>query len=61
VKVVLGFAEVALAFKFLSNADLVKHWGLVRYELFMAVWVLCAIGYRALPLWPSSASRMTAR
>ena len=44
VKVVLGFAEVALAFKFLSNADLVKHWGLVRYELFMAVWVLCAIG-----------------
>jgi thiol:disulfide interchange protein len=44
VKVILGFAEVALAFKFLSNADLVKHWGLVRYELFMAVWVLCAIG-----------------
>lgn len=44
VKVVLGFAEVALAFKFLSNADLVKHWGLVRYELFMAVWVLCALG-----------------
>jgi len=44
VKVVLGFAEVALAFKFLSNADLVMHWGLIRYELFMAVWVLCAIG-----------------
>jgi thiol:disulfide interchange protein DsbD len=44
VKVVLGFAEVALAFKFLSNADLVKHWGLVRYELFMAVWLICALG-----------------
>ncbi len=44
VKVVLGFAEVALAFKFLSNADLVKHWGIVRYELFMAVWILCALG-----------------
>ncbi|MBP6389635.1 MAG: thioredoxin family protein [Flavobacteriales bacterium] len=44
VKVVLGFAEVALAFKFLSNADLVKHWGIVPYELFMAVWVLCALG-----------------
>ncbi|MCB0793287.1 MAG: thioredoxin family protein [Flavobacteriales bacterium] len=44
VKVVLGFAEVALAFKFLSNADLVKHWGIVPYELFMAVWVLCASG-----------------
>ncbi len=44
VKVVLGFAEVALAFKFLSNADLVKGWRLVPYELFMAVWVLCAAG-----------------
>ena len=42
VKVVLGFAEVALAFKFLSNADLVKHWRIVPYELFMAVWVVCA-------------------
>lgn len=44
VKVVLGFAEVALAFKFLSNADLVKGWRIVPYELFMAVWVLCALG-----------------
>jgi thiol:disulfide interchange protein DsbD len=44
VKVVLGFAEVALAFKFLSNADLVKHWRIVPYELFMAVWVVCAVG-----------------
>ncbi len=44
VKVVLGFAEVALAFKFLSNADLVKHWNLVPYELFMAIWVICGIG-----------------
>jgi len=44
VKVVLGFAEVALAFKFLSNADLVKQWLIVPYELFMVVWVLCALG-----------------
>ncbi|HEY0976449.1 MAG TPA: cytochrome c biogenesis protein CcdA, partial [Flavobacteriales bacterium] len=44
VKVVLGFAEVALAFKFLSNADLVKQWGIVPYELFMVIWVLCALG-----------------
>lgn len=44
VKVVLGFAEVALAFKFLSNADLVMHWNLISYELFMVVWVLCAVG-----------------
>lgn len=44
VKVVLGFAEVALAFKFLSNADLVKGWKIVPYELFMAIWVICALG-----------------
>ncbi len=44
VKVVLGFAEVALAFKFLSNADLVKQWMVVPYELFMVVWVICALG-----------------
>lgn len=44
VKVVLGFAEVALAFKFLSNADLVKGWELIPYEVFMGVWVLCALG-----------------
>lgn len=44
VKVVLGFAEVALALKFLSNADLVRQWHLVSYELFMVVWVLCSLG-----------------
>jgi thiol:disulfide interchange protein DsbD len=44
VKVVLGFAEVALAFKFLSMADLVKGWMIVPYEVFMVVWVLCALG-----------------
>ncbi|MBS1580849.1 MAG: thioredoxin family protein [Bacteroidetes bacterium] len=44
VKVVLGFAEVALAFKFLSNADLVKHWRIVPYELFMIVWIICGAG-----------------
>jgi thiol:disulfide interchange protein DsbD len=44
VKVVLGFVEVALAFKFLSTADLVEHWGLLKYELFLVLWILCAIG-----------------
>jgi thiol:disulfide interchange protein DsbD len=42
--VVLGFAEVALAFKFLSNADLVEHWGLLKREVFIAIWILCALG-----------------
>jgi thiol:disulfide interchange protein len=44
VKVVLGFLEVALAFKFLSNADLVEHWGLIKRELFIGIWMVCAAG-----------------
>lgn len=42
VKVVLGFVEFSLALKFLSNADLVMHWGILKYELFMLLWI--AIG-----------------
>ena len=44
VKVVLGFIELALAFKFLSVADMTNHWGILRYELFMGIWVLVALG-----------------
>ncbi|RYY42422.1 MAG: thioredoxin family protein, partial [Chitinophagaceae bacterium] len=40
VKVVLGFLEVALAFKFLSNADLVMHWGLLKREMFIGIWIV---------------------
>ncbi len=40
VKVVLGFIELALAFKFLSNADLVKQWGLLKIEPFLLIWIL---------------------
>ncbi|UOB17729.1 protein-disulfide reductase DsbD family protein [Abyssalbus ytuae] len=40
VKVVLGFLELALAFKFLSNADLVQHWGLLKREIFIALWIV---------------------
>jgi thiol:disulfide interchange protein DsbD len=39
-KVVLGFFELALAFKFLSNADLVKHWGLLKIEAFLGIWII---------------------
>ncbi|MCC6600141.1 MAG: thioredoxin family protein [Crocinitomicaceae bacterium] len=39
VKVVLGFIELALALKFLSQADLVDHWGVLKYELFMGLWI----------------------
>lgn len=44
VKVVLGFIELALAFKFLSNADMVKQWGLLKIEPFLAIWILIALG-----------------
>ncbi|HQW84901.1 MAG TPA: cytochrome c biogenesis protein CcdA [Ferruginibacter sp.] len=44
VKVVLGFIEVALAIKFLSNADLVKHWGILKREVFIGIWILVGIG-----------------
>nr|WP_299385497.1 thioredoxin family protein [Allomuricauda sp.] len=40
VKVVLGFLELALAFKFLSNADLVGNWGILKRELFLGIWIL---------------------
>jgi len=43
VKVVLGFLELAMAVKFLSNADLVKQWGLVKRELFIGFWILIGI------------------
>lgn len=44
VKVVLGFIELALAFKFLSNADLVQHWGILKREIFLGIWVIIGIG-----------------
>jgi thiol:disulfide interchange protein len=44
VKVVLGFIEVALAIKFLSNADLVQHWGLLKREVFIGIWILAGAG-----------------
>ena len=40
VKVVLGFLELALAFKFLSNADLVGNWGILKRELFLGIWIV---------------------
>ena len=39
VKVSLGFLELALAFKFLSNADLVLQLHLLEREVFLAIWI----------------------
>ena len=43
VKKILAFIELALALKFLSNADLVKHWGILKRETFLAVWIVILI------------------
>ncbi|WP_437372585.1 cytochrome c biogenesis protein CcdA [Maribacter litoralis] len=43
VKVVLGFLEIGLALKFLSNADLVGHWGILKREIFLGIWILLGI------------------
>ena len=39
-KVILGFFELAFAFKFLSNADLVQNWGLLRREVYIGIWIV---------------------
>jgi thiol:disulfide interchange protein DsbD len=48
IKVVLGFIELALAVKFLANADNVKQWGILKREIFVAIWIiigLCIVAY----------------
>jgi len=56
VKVVLGFLEIGLAFKFLSNADLVVQAHLLQREVFIAIWIavsamitLYLLGYITMP------------
>lgn len=44
VKVTLGFLELALALKFLSTADMVRHWEFLKYELFIGIWILLFLG-----------------
>ncbi|MEO1714129.1 MAG: thioredoxin family protein, partial [Bacteroidota bacterium] len=44
VKVVLGFLELALALKFLSVVDMTQHWGFLRFELFLGLWILIFAG-----------------
>ncbi|HZH65471.1 MAG TPA: cytochrome c biogenesis protein CcdA [Flavisolibacter sp.] len=40
VKVTLGFLELALALKFLSNADLAKGWRLLDRDIFLCLWIV---------------------
>jgi thiol:disulfide interchange protein DsbD len=39
VKVFLGFLELALAFKFLSTADLAYGWGILNRDVFLSIWI----------------------
>ncbi|MEO5684965.1 MAG: cytochrome c biogenesis protein CcdA [Chitinophagaceae bacterium] len=43
VKIVFGFLELAFAIKYFSNADLVEHWGLLKREVFFALWIIIGI------------------
>lgn len=42
-KIVFAFIELALMIKFLSNADLVMHWGILKREVFFAIWILIGL------------------
>jgi thiol:disulfide interchange protein DsbD len=43
VKIVFAFIELALMIKFFSNADLVMHWGILKREVFFAIWILLGL------------------
>lgn len=43
VKVVLGFVEFALGFKFLSVADQTYHWHILDREVYLAIWIATSI------------------
>lgn len=40
VKVSLGFLELALALKFLSNVDLAYHWNIFDRDIFLVIWII---------------------
>jgi thiol:disulfide interchange protein DsbD len=43
VKVVLGFLELALALKFLSNVDLAYHWNWFNRDIFLSIWIVLGL------------------
>jgi thiol:disulfide interchange protein DsbD len=43
IKVVLGFIEIALAFKFLSTVDLTQGWNVLKWEPFLIIWIIIFI------------------
>jgi len=58
VKVILGLLELAFAFKFLSVVDLTQNWGILRWELFMGIWVVLFMitGFYAIGIFSRTAT-----
>lgn len=40
VKVTMGFIELAMALKFLSNVDLQYHWGILNFDVYLCLWIV---------------------
>lgn len=40
VKVTMGFVELGMAMKFLSNIDLQYHWHLLDFEVYLSIWIV---------------------
>ena len=47
VKVMMGFLEIAMAMKFLTNADLVLQWGLFTRDVVLIIWMVTAVAASA--------------
>ncbi|MET0753413.1 MAG: cytochrome c biogenesis protein CcdA [Pyrinomonadaceae bacterium] len=43
IKVAMGFLEVAAAMKFISNVDLVWHWGIFTRSVVLSIWIAIGI------------------
>lgn len=61
VKFVLGVLELVLAFKFLSNTDLVAGWSFFKYEIIVGIWFIIGVSatlYLLVKLWNDTTNRI---
>lgn len=61
VKFVLGVFELVLAFKFLSNTDLVAGWSFFRYEIIVGIWFIIGVSatlYLLIKVWNDATNRI---
>lgn len=60
VKFVLGVLELVLAFKFLSNTDLVAGWSFFKYEIIVGIWFIIGVSatlYLLVKVWNDATNR----